>query len=518
MSHRLALAPGTDPTQRVVRMAPRQTVVPPRQQKAPPVSRFSLKRTPWRDLTFSRFLKGGRVSDLGRLWRYSLIIGAGLSLSWGPAIGYLKFGTPSYTSQFSLILPGAGASTSINLSDIGQASSASASAFSGSSISPTVTYKNLLMSANVIHAAAQSMNEDPLSFSQPTVKLVDETSFISVSMEGPTATAAQKRAQAVMDAFFSELNKLRADETARRDAAIIDTVKTYEDGVNSVREKISALQVQSGLTSSEQFHALVAAADTLAGRIAESEAELSRVSESKAGLSANLGLTERIAATTMKLHADPQFAALADAASKAEAEYASTAKEFGERHPKVVEARARLAGAKAQMMNRASKITGIPAKKLAGKIDFSPTGERSALLSQLVTLSTSAEGFEGQIATMKVELAERRAKIAKLVTVAADLDHLTSEHKVAEAVFASALARISTAKTDIFASYPMAQVSEAAIVPMTPSSPSKKIALGAAGASTILLLMGLLLAWIRRPLIDKLLNLVQKRDVQSKPT
>jgi uncharacterized protein involved in exopolysaccharide biosynthesis len=517
MSHRLALAPAIDPTPRVVRMAPRQPFVQARHQKTPPASLFSLKRTQWRGLTFSRLLKGGRVSDLGRLWRYTLIIGAGLGLSWGPAIGYLKFGTPSYTSQFSLILPGAGASTSINLSDIGQASSASASAFSGSSISPTVTYKNLLMSANVVHAAAQSINEDPLSLSQPTVKLVDETSFISVAMEGPTAADAQKRAQAVMDAFFSELNKLRADETARRDAAIIDTVKTYEDGVNTVREKISALQVQSGLTSTEQFHALVSAADTLASRIAESEAELSRVSDSKAGLSANLGLTDQVAATTMKLHADPQFAALADATSKAEAEFASTAKEFGERHPKVVEARARLAGAKAHMMNRASKITGIPVKKLTGQIDFSPTGERSALLSQLVTLATSAEGLEGQIATMKLELAERREQIAKLVKVAADLDRLTSEHKVAEAVFASALARISTAKTDIFASYPMAQVSEAAIVPMMPSSPNKKIALGAAGASTILLLMGLLLAWIRRPLINKLLNLVQKKDVQPKP-
>ena len=118
---------------------------------------------------------------------------------------------------------------------------------------------------------------------------------------------------------------------------------------------------------------------------------------------------------------------------------------------------------------------------------------------------------------MQAELAINRKKIASLVGVAADLDRLNSEHKVAEAVFASALARISTSKTDIFASYPMAQVSEAAVMPLTPSSPNKKIALGAAAGSTFLIFFALLLAWVRRPLIDKLLRFALKSDDPSKP-
>lgn len=502
---------------RVVRLAPRQPAHRPPRPAAGLFGRLGLKRTGWRDLTISRVIKGGRVSDLGRMGRYSLIVAAGLGLAWGPAITYVKFGNVSYTSQFSLILPGAGASTSINLSDIGQASSASASAFSGSTISPTVTYKNLLMSANVVHAAARTLEEDPASFPSPKVMLVDETSFISVEMTGPSAEEARNRAQAVMDSFFTELNKLRADETARRDAATIDTVKNYEQVVNSVRDQISALQVKSGLTSSDQFNALVAAADALAIRIAESEAELAKTVQSKSGLSANLSVTDHVAALTMKLHADPEFAALADATAKADAVHAATAQQFGKQHPKVIDARTRLEGARAQMMRRASKITGMSAKKLVGNIDFSPTGERSALLSQLVNLSTSAKGLDGQIAAMKTELAERRKQIAQLVNVAADLDRLKSEHKVAEAVFASALARISTSKTDIFASYPMAQVTEAAVVPLNPSTPNKKIAFGAAAGSTVLLFLALMLAWVRRPLIDKLLNLARKPDGQSKP-
>jgi uncharacterized protein involved in exopolysaccharide biosynthesis len=442
---------------------------------------------------------------------------AGLSLAWGPAITYLKFGKVSYTSHFSLILPGAGASTSINLSDIGQASSASSSAFSGSSISPTVTYKNLLMSANVVYAAAAELKIDGNTLPAPTVKLVDETSFITVEVSGASAADARDRANAIQDAFFAELSKLREDETKRRDESTIHTVKQYEQVVNDVRDRISQLQVQSGLTSADQFNALVTSADSLQVRIAEKQAELAKVKQSRSSLASNLNLTEQLAATTMKLHADPEFAALADATSKAEAVLASTAQQFGTKHPKVVDARAQFDGARAQMLARAGKITGLSRKKLVGKIDLSPTGQRSALMAQLVGFSTDQNGLEGELQAMQAELAINRKKIASLVGVAADLDRLNSEHKVAEAVFASALARISTSKTDIFASYPMAQVSEAAVMPLTPSSPNKKIALGAAAGSTFLIFFALLLAWVRRPLIDKLLRFTLKSDDQTKP-
>lgn len=480
-------------------------------------ARIGLKRMGWRDLTLARMIKGGRLSDFSRFGRYSLIVVVGLAIAWGPAITYLNYGRVSYTTHFSLILPGAGASTSINLSDIGQASSVSSSAFSGSSISPTITYKNLLMSANVVYAAAEKLKIDTRDFPAPTIKLVDETSFITVEVNGASAVDARDRANAIQDAFFTELNKLREDETRRRDASTVDTVKQYEQVVNDVRDRISALQVQSGLSSADQFNGLVAAADSLQIRIADAEAEHAKVKLSRKSLSANLNLDERLAATTMKLHADPEFAALVEATSKAEAELAAVAQQFGARHPKVVEAQAQLDGARSQMLRRASKITGLSSKKLAGKIDFSPTGQRSALMLQLVGLSMDQQGLEGQLQAMNSELAASRQKVSSLVGVAADLDRLNSEHKVAEAVFASALARISTSKTDIFASYPMAQVSEAAVMPLTPSSPNKKIALGAAAGSTILLLFALSLAWVRLPLIDKLLNMAKKPDDQSKP-
>ena len=49
---------------------------------------------------------------------------------------------------------------------------------------------------------------------------------------------------------------------------------------------------------------------------------------------------------------------------------------------------------------------------------------------------------------------------------------ILNEYKVAEAVFASALARINTAKSDVFASYPMVQVVSAPSIDYAPTSPN----------------------------------------------
>ncbi len=496
--------------QAIERFAPRHPRTTDKQEVQPLLKRVRLKRTKWGKLTLARVLKGGRLSDAGRVVRYVLIVVAGLSLAWGPAVAYMKFGKVAYTSHFSLILPGSGANSSISVSEIGQATSASTPAFSASSISPTVTYKNLLMSANVVYGAAAALKIAPENFSAPTIKLVDETSFITVEIEGSSSEDARNRAKAIQDRFFAELTMLREDEIKRRDDSTIDTVKKYETVVNDIQSKISALKFSSGLSSTDQFNSLITSADTLQVAIAEMEAQHAKVLKSKKGLAANLKLDDGLASTTMKLHADPEFSALADATAKAEAIYASAAKQFGAKHPKVTDARAQLLGARSHMMSRASLITGISAKNLVGKIDLSPTGQRGTLLAQLVNLATDEQGLRGQILSMQDDLIARRKRIASLVHVHLELDRLTSGLKVAEAVFISALARISTSKTDIFASYPMVQVTEAPIMPLQPSSPNKKIAIGAAAGSTFLLIFGLILAWVRRPLIDKLLTMARK--------
>jgi uncharacterized protein involved in exopolysaccharide biosynthesis len=497
-----------------LRMAPRARSPQIENTKIKPnakswLNRFSpvglIKRSDSGALTPARILRGGRLSDLGRFPRYGLIGALGFAAIWMPAIAYIKYGAVSYKSHFALILPGAGSNASVNISEIGQATSNSTSPFSSSSISPTVTYKNLLMSANVVNAAAKTLNRDPNTLSVPVVKLVDETSFITVEMNGNTSESARDNAIAIKDAFFAQLKILRDDELKRREDSISETVKKYGSEVNLVRSRYNELQISSGLNSIDQYNTIVNANENLKVKLADNESTLAKVEESYSSLNKSLGLSPEAMAITMRLHADPEFTVLVDATAKGEADYAQASEQFGSNHPKLVDARNKYEGLKKKMLGRAIAITGLPLKSLGRQIDFSSAGQRSALMTQLIDFETEKRGLEAQNSTLRSQFETQQRYIASMAPIVSKMENINRDYKLAEAVFTSALGRISTSKSDIFASYPMAQVIEPPVMPLAPSTPNKNLAVGAASAATVLLLFASFLGWIRRPLIDKLL-------------
>jgi uncharacterized protein involved in exopolysaccharide biosynthesis len=89
---------------------------------------------------------------------------------------------------------------------------------------------------------------------------------------------------------------------------------------------------------------------------------------------------------------------------------------------------------------------------------------------------------------------------------AAEMKDLERDFSVAEAVFASAIARAQSSKLDVYASYPLVQVLENPSLPTKPSSPNRKLALMAGIAATLMLLFSLAMGWIRIVLISRLLT------------
>lgn len=465
-----------------------------------------LKRSPFRALTAERLALGGRLGDAGRLPRYGLSVLLVLIGIWAPIGAYLKLAPLRFSSEVSLILPGAGASSSINLSDIGQASSSANSAYSSSTLSPTVTYRNLLESARVLERAAAALGEPVSALGKPRIKLLDQTSLIHVQMNGASPDAAQARAEAVLDAFLVELDKLRSDEITRRERSTTDVVDAYKQKVDEARAQIAALQAASGLNSQEQYASIIAGNETLKARIAEAEATLNERDRLSATLSATLGISSRAAAMALKLRADPEYATLAGALAKETASRAEAGDQYGPNHPKIVGANNRIAGLRQKMTERGMALTGLSVDQLEREIDMSSDGERAGLLARLVTLLAETDGLRAELATFRQTLAAGEARVRALAGAARDLDGLERDYKVAEAVFASALARINTSKADLFASYPMVQIAGPPSLALTPSSPNVLIAVAAGVAATLFALVGLALAWIRRPVINRLLK------------
>ena len=295
------------------------------------------------------------------------------------------------------------------------------------------------MSANVINAAAKSLNLDPSTLSVPVVKLVDETSFITVEMSGKTSEKSRDNANAIKDAFFTQLNILREDELKRREDSISETVKKYGNEVNSIRSQYNALQVTSGLNSIDQYNTIVNANENLKVKLADSESALAKVEER---LKKELDLSPEAAVITMKLHADPEFTVLIDAAAKAEADYAQASEQFGSNHPKLVDARNKYGGLKRKMESRAAQVTGLNFSSLRKQIDFSAAGQGSTMMAQLLQFNTERQGLEAQNAALRSQFEKQQNYIVSMAPIVSKMENINRDYKLAEAVFTVIITRI----------------------------------------------------------------------------
>jgi uncharacterized protein involved in exopolysaccharide biosynthesis len=121
-------------------------------------------------------------------------------------------------------------------------------------------------------------------------------------------------------------------------------------------------------------------------------------------------------------------------------------------------------------------------------------------------MDAEREGVAQQHATLTARLHEEQAALHRLAPAAARLQDLQRDFSVAEAVFASAIAKAQSTKSDVYASYPLVQVLENPSLPERPSSPNRKLAFAAGAAATCMLLVGLMLGWIRSAIIGRLLG------------
>ncbi|MGB1026865.1 MAG: hypothetical protein ACPGYL_09945, partial [Rhodospirillaceae bacterium] len=170
----------------------------------------------------------------------------------------------------------------------------------------------------------------------------------------------------------------------------------------------------------------------------------------------------------------------------------------------VVQARGNTNGVRARMAQHARTLTGSDNPQILAEIELLEDGQRAALLSGLISAEAEQKGLVTKRARLAEQLETDLVRIRSLTAASAQLDDLNRDYQVAEAVFASALAKTNTTKSDLYASYPLVQVLQEASLPEKPSSPNKKLAILAGVAACLFLVIGLVLSWLRRPIIDKI--------------
>ena len=452
-----------------------------------------------------RIVMGGRLGDLGRLPRYIAFAILGGTLIWAPITGYLKTAPLTYRSATSLILPGSGASASMNLNGIGQASSYANSAFASNAVSPTETYKRLLNADRIIDAAAASLGIAREALGRPRVNLVDQTGLIHFEISGGTPEEAQRRGEAILAAFNTELDALRADEQRTRVDSSLDAIREYRDSVARTRVEIDRLQMQSGLFSVTQYEELLSQHTRLSATLHDQRVATVELAASVAALESSLGVSAQTAAVTLKLFADEEYRQHLSLVADHAAALSDLNARYGANHPLVQDGRRTKAQSEAAAVARAQALTGL-AQDALPRLDRAPDGQRAALLAQLVEMQSSHEGAAGRLAALEAQFAEDERNLNEMAATAARLQDLQRDFSVAEAIFASAIARSESTKSDVFASYPLVQVLENPSLPEQPSSPNRKLALVAGAAATMMMFVGLLLAWGRLLIIGTIIR------------
>jgi len=174
---------------------------------------------------------------------------------------------------------------------------------------------------------------------------------------------------------------------------------------------------------------------------------------------------------------------------------------WGDNHPLVVKEATRQESARVAMLDRASSLLGrkVDRSTLQNLSIKSESGSsRESLFRDLVSMQADQQGLVAQNEALTDQILELEARLKILVQKQSKLDNLQREVQIAEAVFASTLAKLDLGKSDIFISYPVTQLISEPTLPDEKTSPKPSIVFVGAGVASIFITTGLAMLWWRK--------------------
>lgn len=441
----------------------------------------------------------------GRVSRYAIIACVSLGMIWVPSLAYLTLATRTYRSEWTLILPGSGSNSSINLENIGQASSTASSPYGSNSLSPKVNYKSIAESRTVLKAAADKMGVDLEHFGKPRIELIEQTALLLFTVEDKSPELANAKSWAIYEAMQAQLDRLRNDEIQRREEGFLAMMKEYRAKLDKARDRLLTYQGSADIVKVQQFKQMADSVQLLRTQLAQVQAERARSQGEMGQLVGSLGLKPEQAADALMLQTDSLFQKSQQQYVEANVAVNGLSSKWGEKHPDVIKEQGRRDAAKALLTGRIKTLLKGRNNQILDLLTLDQDITRDALFQKLLTLDAESKGLQSKAAELERIIGEMESHVGKDTQMAATLDELQRDHQIAEAVFTSALARIDTGKSDLYVSYPLLQMLSEPTLPVKPSSPHTLFVLAGMIFATLLTCTGLMLLWIRKPLLHKIL-------------
>lgn len=448
-------------------------------------------------------------SNMSRIHRRHVYIQTGavsLAIIWVIIIAIISFIPDSYVSKWTLILPGPGAGANVNLESVGQASSASSSPYSNSAIDPRENYKAIASTSTILNAAAKQLNLHPSDVGKPKQKLPSQTGIMHFSISAPTPQLAQDKAWAHYHSLQELLSTLRTDEVKQRENSIKLGMDGFVSKVGDSHDRILEFQTEAGLISPEQFKESALTVERLRHHQVNLKAKLIGLKARTKLLEAHLSLSTEQAADLLKLKNDQLYRQLLVSYAEVSAKLAELSGHHGELHPKITNQKSQKASILNALKRRSQSLLGSQEEQFILMLSADNNNARGLLIQQLLTLTTESEGLEQELNSLTNQIQIWDKKLIDNNDEMAKLNDLQREHQVATAVFTSALAKMDVGKADIYSAYPLIQLLEPPSFPYSPNKLPTLLTLVGGIASTVFILIGLSLLWIRKPILRKILT------------
>lgn len=450
-------------------------------------------------------------TDKLRWSRYLLVCGSANIFIWGTSLLILATVKPVYKSDFALILPGSISSVNVNLPEIGQATASSGSAgVATSTFDPRANYEFIFTSEQVLYQAAKNAGLSSDEFGEPRIKNIDNTTLMQIEVSGPSPQLSRRKAFALYDAMVSRLNQLRISEMGQRDGPTQDILLKSRDKLEEAQKEVSAYKLKSGLNSTEQVETISTNIEQLRRQRAEFAAQQAQAEGRLQKLSRNLGLNAMEAAEAFKLQVDQIFQQNLKDFSEATAILKVQTAKFGPNHPRIIKEVKRQKAAELALDRRAQQVLGRkPMGSTLSQLALASSGSgRDALFQNLVTYQAEAIGAAAQVNKLDQQIVVLDGRLERMSQRQPTLERLRRNEQIAEAVFASTLAKLDLGQADVFAAFPLIQMAVDPSLPTKPSSPKRGLLLAGSAIGSVFTSLGLWILWIRKPWVRKLSNLI----------
>jgi uncharacterized protein involved in exopolysaccharide biosynthesis len=444
-------------------------------------------------------------TDKLRWSRYLFVSTCTNSLIWGSSILYLLLAKPVYTSSWALVLPGSANAVNLSLPGVGQATATSES-LGLATFDPRANYEYIFVSEQVLARAAKLSRIPKEKFAKPRIKNIDNTTLMQIDVTGPSPEDARKRAHALYDAMVERLNQLRVSEINQRQGPTQQILLETQKKLEEAQQKVSAYKQKSGLTSIEQVESLSANIEQLRKQRAEIAAQQAQAESRLQKLSRSLGLSPSEAADAFKLQVDQIFQQTLKDYSEATAILDVQLSKFGRNNPRILKEIKRQDAAKQALNQRALDLLGRPASSrtlirlaLAGS-----SSGRDSLFQNLVNYQADASGAASQVGKLDQQISSLEGRLKWMSQRQSTLENLKRNEQIAEAVFASTLAKLDLGQANIFAAFPLIQIAVEPSLPDKATSPKRTLVLAGSALGSILTTTGLWILWIRKPWIKQI--------------